>query len=158
MRAGRFFGLAGLCALALGCSPAGAQPLKRNADFIPSAQTVSAAAARIASPFGVVTSTFRTAAHNREVGGVPDSYHLLGQAIDVARRPGITHARIAAALSAAGSQLVESLDEGDHSHFAFGRRAQQRPPTRPVKPTPAPPPQPRVAADVHGMLRADLSR
>ena len=77
-------------------------------------------AARVGGRFGRITSMVRSAAHNRAVGGVTNSYHLRGRAIDIARRPGISHAMIAAALRGAGYQLVESLDEGDHSHFAFG--------------------------------------
>ena len=76
-------------------------------------------AARLGGNWGRVTSTLRTPAHNRAVGGVPNSYHLRGRAIDIARRPGVTHAQIAAAFRNAGYRLVESLDEGDHSHFAF---------------------------------------
>jgi hypothetical protein len=76
-------------------------------------------AARLGGSWGRVTSTLRSPAHNRAVGGVPNSYHLRGRAIDIARRPGVTHAMIAAAFRNAGYRLVESLDEGDHSHFAF---------------------------------------
>jgi hypothetical protein len=76
-------------------------------------------AASLGSHWGRVTSTLRSIAHNRAVGGVPNSYHLRGRAIDIARRPGVTHAMIAAAFRNAGYRLVESLDEGDHSHFAF---------------------------------------
>jgi hypothetical protein len=76
-------------------------------------------AARLGGNWGRVTSTFRTPAHNRAVGGVRNSYHLRGRAIDIARRPGVTHAMIAAAFRNAGYRLIESLDEGDHSHFAF---------------------------------------
>ena len=79
-------------------------------------------AQRIGARWGVVTSTHRTPEHNRRVGGVPNSYHLSGRAIDIARRPGVTHNQIAAALRQAGFHLLESLDEGDHSHFAFGSR------------------------------------
>ena len=79
-----------------------------------------AAAARIGGQWGRVTSTLRSSQHNRRVGGVRNSYHLVGRAIDIARRPGVRHHQIAAALRAAGYVLVESLDEGDHSHFAFG--------------------------------------
>ena len=77
------------------------------------------AAAGMGSRWGRVTSTYRTPKHNRRVGGVRNSYHLSGRAIDIARRPGVSHAQIAAAFRNAGYQLIESLDEGDHSHFAF---------------------------------------
>lgn len=75
---------------------------------------------QIGAHWGQVTSTFRTAAHNRDVGGVANSYHLRGRAIDIARRPGVSHGQIVTAYRAAGYALAESLDEGDHSHFAFG--------------------------------------
>lgn len=78
------------------------------------------AAAAIGSKWGSVTSTTRTWERNRLVGGVPNSFHLKGRAIDIARRPGVRHADIAASFRNAGFVLVESLDEGDHSHFAFG--------------------------------------
>lgn len=78
------------------------------------------AAAVIGSKWGRVTSTWRSASRNRAVGGVRNSYHLHGRAIDIARRSGVRHADIAAAYLRAGYTLVESLDEGDHSHFAFG--------------------------------------
>ena len=77
------------------------------------------AAARLGAQWGRVTSTWRSVAHNRRVGGVPNSFHLHGRAIDIARRPGVSHSMIAAAFRNAGYRLVESLDEGDHSHFAF---------------------------------------
>ena len=117
---------------------------------------------RVLRSYGVVTSTLRTPAHNKAVGGMPNSYHLIDQAIDVARRPGISHFQIEAALKRAGYRLVESLDEHDHSHFAFapaviattlGGKV-----TPPVATAPAPPPEPRVAADVHGTLHWDLAR
>jgi hypothetical protein len=75
---------------------------------------------QIGGRWGQVTSTYRSPVHNRRVGGVANSYHLRSRAIDIARRPGISHAQIAAAYRAAGYSLAESLDEGDHSHFAFG--------------------------------------
>jgi hypothetical protein len=75
--------------------------------------------ASIGANWGRVTSTYRSPAHNRAVGGVRNSYHLRGRAIDIARRPGVTHSMIAAAFRNAGYRLIESLDEGDHSHFAF---------------------------------------
>lgn len=75
---------------------------------------------QIGARWGQVTSTYRSPEHNRLVGGVANSYHLRGRAIDIARRPGVSHWQIAAAYRDAGYALAESLDEGDHSHFAFG--------------------------------------
>jgi hypothetical protein len=76
-------------------------------------------AAALGSHWGRVTSTYRSPEHNREVGGVPNSYHLSGRAIDIARRSGVNHSMIRSAFLNAGYTLVKSLDEGDHSHFAF---------------------------------------
>lgn len=78
-------------------------------------------AADLGRRWGTVTSTRRTVEHNRKVGGVPNSFHLHGRAIDIARRPGVRHAQIEAAFRKAGYRIIESLDEGDHSHFAFGQ-------------------------------------
>lgn len=75
---------------------------------------------QIGAKWGQVTSTYRSPEHNRRVGGVANSYHLRGRAIDIARRPGVTHSQIAAAYRNAGYSLAESLDEGDHTHIAFG--------------------------------------
>jgi len=83
-------------------------------------------AAQIGSLLGRVTSMRRSIEHNRRVGGVANSYHLSGRAIDIARKPGVTHSQIASALRSAGYQLIESLDEGDHSHFAFSFGLGQR--------------------------------
>lgn len=77
-------------------------------------------AVAIARKYGRVTSTFRTPAHNRRVGGARNSYHLRGRAIDLVLRRGVSHREVDRAFRAAGYRLVESLDEGDHSHFAFG--------------------------------------
>jgi hypothetical protein len=118
------------------------------------------AASRLISAYGVITSTFRTLAHNKAVGGVADSYHLLGRAIDIVRRPGVTHQQIETALKRAGYHLVESLDEQNHSHFAFAAvpvlgaasvtTVSSEPPAPPAKPLP------RVAADEHGTLAIDI--
>lgn len=83
---------------------------------------------QIGSRWGRVTSTYRSPEHNRRVGGVANSYHLRGRAIDIARRPGVSHWQVAAAYREAGYSLAESLDEGDHSHFAFGAPKQHRAP------------------------------
>jgi hypothetical protein len=88
------------------------------------------AAVGIGAQWGRVTSTRRSPAHNARVGGVRNSYHLSGRAIDIARRADVRHADIAAAFRRAGFHLIESLDEGDHSHFAFGSA-----PASPLRPT-----------------------
>ena len=85
------------------------------------------AAARLGGQWGRVTSTYRSPAHNRRVGGVANSWHLHGRAIDIARRSGVTHAMVAAAFRNAGYRLIESLDEGDHIHFAFAFGGPVRP-------------------------------
>jgi hypothetical protein len=89
--------------------------------------------AGLGSQWGRVTSTYRSPARNRAVGGVRNSYHLRGRAIDIARRPGVSHAQIAAAYRNAGYHLLESLDEGDHSHFAFGSAGRGVPAVRPAR-------------------------
>ncbi|MBA3512419.1 MAG: hypothetical protein H0T81_11045 [Sphingomonas sp.] len=110
-----------------------------EAPAAPAAMTVGrinlSAAASIGSRWGRVTSTWRSRDRNRRVGGVANSFHLSGRAIDIARRRGVSHAQIAAAFRNAGYRLIESLDEGDHSHFAFGTGS--APVYRSLKPQPA---------------------
>jgi hypothetical protein len=78
------------------------------------------AAVNMGGKWGTVTSVRRSPERNRAVGGARNSWHLHGRAIDIARRPGVRHVDIEAAYRKAGYILIESLDEGDHSHFAFG--------------------------------------
>ncbi len=114
-------------------------------------------AGRVAANFGTVTSARRSVEHNKRVGGVATSYHLTGRAIDVQRRPGVTHQMIDAALHRAGFVLVESLDENDHSHFAFANalplsafayQGANAPPAGP----PDKPLRRQILADDHGVL------
>ena len=112
-----------------------------------------AAVAGIGSQWGRVTSTYRSPEHNRRVGGVRNSYHMSGRAIDIARRPGVSHWQIAAAFRNAGYRLIESLDEGDHSHFAFG--IGEGPVYRPLnRPQPQQYAQQRSASTQWGMVTA----
>lgn len=137
--------------------PATAQVRAPRASVFP---PILVAPARVAMSYGAITSAFRTAAHNRFIGGVPNSYHLYGQALDVARSPGVSHRMVDAALRRAGFRLIESLDEGDHSHFAFALpgngavtlASAAAAPAPTLKPVPAAPFPPRVRADEHGTL------
>lgn len=105
-------------------APAASPAETTGPTWSPMAKPVNLSAiASIGARWGTVTSTYRSPARNRRVGGARNSYHLRGRAIDIARKRGVSHAQIAAAYRAAGYRLVESLDEGDHSHFAFGTGA-----------------------------------
>lgn len=116
--------------MALVAAPTGASARSAQAELAKGSQSLLQpiaassftlnAAATIGSRWGIVTSTSRTRERNRLVGGARNSFHLAGRAIDIARRPGVRHADIEASYRNAGFVLIESLDEGDHSHFAFG--------------------------------------
>lgn len=139
-------------------SPATAEPNNRTAKSalgLPAADT--AGAVRIASAFGAITSTYRSAAHNLAVGGVPNSYHLRGRAIDIVRKPGVRHHQIAAAFRSAGYDLIESLDEGDHSHFAFGPSGAVPTAQGVVRAGLRSGTSRRLLADEHGTLYLDLA-
>jgi hypothetical protein len=119
-RSGLTLSLIGLALLAV--APAAASPFidapaqrasPRKTDFS------LAAAASLVSRWGTVSSLTRSSEHNRAVGGAERSFHLVGRAIDVVRRAGVRHRDIEAALLRSGLRLAESIDEGDHSHFAF---------------------------------------
>jgi hypothetical protein len=142
-------------ALLIGSAAGAKQPATLT--FRDSASEITSAA-RLIRGYGTVSSTFRTVAHNRAVGGVPNSYHLLDRAIDIMRNPGVTHRQIDAVLRQAGYALIESLDERDHSHFAFAALPFAGT-ARPAQGAPAPPVKllPRVAADEHGTLALDLA-
>lgn len=66
-----------------------------------------------------ITSAARTPQHNAAVGGVPNSYHLTGHAVDFEPPPGQTNAQAVAKLKASGLPFVELLNEGDHVHVAW---------------------------------------
>lgn len=101
-------------------APPAAAPPPARPDPAPTAPIDLDAASAIGGQFGQVTSTRRTPERNKAVSGVANSHHLSGRAIDIARKSGVSHAQIEKAYRDAGYQIIESLDEGDHSHFAFG--------------------------------------
>lgn len=108
----------------VGVPPAMARATEAAVETIASNPSLSgrlslSSAAALGAHWGRVTSTLRSVKHNRDVGGVPNSFHLSGRAVDIARRAGVNHRMIESAFVRAGYRLVESLDEGDHSHFAF---------------------------------------
>lgn len=68
-----------------------------------------------------VTSGFRTPEWNHTVGGVPGSYHLSGEAVDVAMPTNPTQlARLIWAMTIAGFKGFGLYD--DHCHFDLRKR------------------------------------
>ncbi len=63
-----------------------------------------------------VTSTRRSAAHNRAVGGVANSYHLSGRARDSVPPPGMSMDVYVERLRELNPDL-EVLNEGNHAHM-----------------------------------------
>jgi hypothetical protein len=63
-----------------------------------------------------ITSTRRTPAHNRAVGGVPNSYHLSGRARDSVPPAGMSMAAYHRQLQALNPHL-DVINEGDHIHM-----------------------------------------
>jgi len=67
-----------------------------------------------AAPDAQVTSGYRTAEHNAAVGGVPNSRHLSGQAVDLVPKPGESMAQLYERVR--GVPGVKAINEGDHVH------------------------------------------
>lgn len=63
-----------------------------------------------------VTSTRRSAAHNKAVGGVANSYHLTGQARDSVPPRGMSMAVYHAKLQRLNPNM-DVINEGDHVHM-----------------------------------------
>jgi len=121
-----------------------------------------------AAPDAHVTSGFRTPQHNAEVGGVPNSKHLTGRAVDLVPRRGETMAQLYARVR--GVPGVKAIPEGDHVHVqaqggpaapqADGgpeivRPAQPKPMARPA--TPAEKAAYGIPADVPAQMKPDGS-
>lgn len=62
-----------------------------------------------------VTSTLRSAAHNKAVGGKANSYHLSGRARDSVPPPGMSMSAYAAELRRLNPGM-DVINEGDHVH------------------------------------------
>lgn len=86
----------------------------------------AAAAVRSAFPGATVTSQQRTPQHNAEVGGVPDSQHLSGNAIDFVLPKGTTFEQVKQAMVSHGLPTSELIDEGTHVHWAWGQKGAQQ--------------------------------
>lgn len=63
-----------------------------------------------------ITSTMRSAARNKAVGGVANSYHLTGKARDSVPPPGMAMAEYARQLARLNPGL-QVINEGDHVHM-----------------------------------------
>lgn len=74
---------------------------------------------RAIAPGARITSGQRSAEHNRAVGGAPNSYHLRGQAYDLAPAPGQSMTDLERTLRSSGLPFAELLNEGDHVHVAW---------------------------------------
>lgn len=78
-----------------------------------------------AAPDAAVTSGFRTPQDNARVGGVPNSRHMSGQAVDLVPRPGETMAQLYTRVAQAPG--VKAINEGDHVHVQQGGASAGRP-------------------------------
>jgi len=63
-----------------------------------------------------VTSTLRSPAHNKAVGGVANSFHLSGMARDSVPPPGMNMTQYHAQLKRLNPGL-DVINEGDHIHM-----------------------------------------
>jgi len=86
-------------------------------------------ALRIAFPNAKITGRGRSALRNQQVGGATNSYHLDGQALDIAPMPGVSLDQLKRAFATQSIQLNEALDEGDHYHIAWDGSGREETPT-----------------------------
>lgn len=88
------------------------------------ALTVSTATAKVMgiAPDARITSDHRTKAQNEAVGGATNSWHLTGQALDIAPISGMTFEQFREKLKGLGVPITELLNEGDHWHWAWGAK------------------------------------
>lgn len=98
--------------IACSCGQCGGFPVEPKEKLMRLADAVRAAAGRPMIP----TSTVRCAAHNMAVGGVYNSRHLLGQAMDFAI-PGLTAAEILALVRQQPDVAYAYAIDGGHVHM-----------------------------------------
>lgn len=79
---------------------------------------------RSIAPGVTITSQQRSPLHNADVGGVPDSMHVNGQATDFVLPGGMTAEHVKAALQAQNLPVTEFLNEGNHVHWGWGPKPQ----------------------------------
>jgi hypothetical protein len=72
-----------------------------------------------------ITSNKRTPEHNKAVGGVANSYHLSGQAFDIAGSPEQQEKFYNYMRDTYGGRFAEILNEGDHIHIASEFKPEQ---------------------------------
>lgn len=80
-------------------------------------------------PGSKITSEQRSPEHNAEVGGVPNSMHIPGQAVDFVPPPGTSLAQVRSALQAKGLPISELIDEKTHIHWGWGTKGAESQPT-----------------------------
>lgn len=81
-------------------------------------------AALAAVPGAQVTSRARSPSHNKEVGGVPNSYHLSDNARDFVPPKGVSMGQLASTLTQTlGPKGFQVINEGDHVHVEPAKRA-----------------------------------
>jgi len=70
-------------------------------------------------PGARLTSGLRTPDQNERAGGARNSFHLRGQAVDIAPPAGMNLNEFRQQLAAQGVDIAELIDEGDHWHLAW---------------------------------------
>lgn len=71
-------------------------------------------------PGAIITSGQRSTQHNADVGGVPNSMHIPGSAVDFVLPQGKSFADVKQAFTQSGLPASELIDEGSHIHWGWG--------------------------------------
>lgn len=77
-------------------------------------------------PGAAITSGQRNPGYNAQVGGVPNSQHIPGNAVDFVLPPGKTFADVQRAFQASGLPASELINEGSHIHWGWGDKPQSQ--------------------------------